>query len=370
MPEVHSKLSPSAASRWLKCPGSLEGPSTPRQSSEYAAQGTVAHELAQRCWLLGVSPETFIGQSRSCDGHTVKIDQEMVDGVTVYLDAIEAAAGDVAVMSETRIEHSTIKGFGGTIDCVIPSKNHLIDLKFGAGLAVEVQDNKQLISYAILFRDHFKKSGDVKITIVQPRVKHPDGPVRSVTLTASELDKATDQIREVAEGKRQGEMNAGDHCRWCPRAADCPTLYELTVRTAKAEFADDSMSADRAAEVLGSMTAIKSYLDAVQAWVRDQLDKGSEVPGYKLVNTYHNRRYAVDEETIVRKCRNKKIGKKQIYETKLLSPAQLEKVAGKDLVAGLVERPHKGTTVVPVSDRREAVERSTPAEDFDECESE
>lgn len=362
MPNVHSVLSPSSASRWLACPGSLliEGHDTP---SEYAAQGTVAHALASQCWLLGCDPEMFLGNPRSCDGYTVQIDQEMVDGVRVYLNLLESI--EPRLLVEQRIEHSEIEGFGGTVDCVVPIENRIIDFKYGAGVAVDPEQNEQLGCYAILAMDKFgfDDACDFELTIVQPRAFDERGPIRTWVAERDWLMDLKERIA-IAAQKSSDKLNAGEHCRWCPHKARCPELYEMTLLTAKQEFAEPSMNAELAAKVLGKQYAIKAYLEAVEQWVHGQLEKGIEVPGYKLVNKYGNRRYCVDEATVEKRCKAKGFGKKQIYQTSLMSPAQLEKVVGKELITSLVERPHTGTTVVPESDKREAVKRLEASDEF------
>ncbi len=362
MPSVHSALSPSSASRWLSCPGSLliEGQDKP---SEYAAQGTVAHALASKCWLLGCDPDLFIGQPRSCDGYTVVIDQEMVEGVRVYLGLLESI--EPRLLVEQRIEHSEIEGFGGTVDCVVPTENRIIDFKYGAGVAVDPENNEQLGCYAILAMDKFgfDNACDFELTIVQPRAFDDRGPVRTWVAERDWLMDLKERIAYAAANPND-KLNAGDHCRWCPHKAQCPELYEMTLLTAKQEFKAPDMDAELATKVLGKRYAIESYLEAVEQWVHGQLEKGVDIPGYKLVNKYGNRRYAVDEATVERQCKSKGFGKKQIYETSLLSPAQLEKVVGKELVTSLVERPHTGTTVVPESDKREAVKRLAASDEF------
>lgn len=375
----HSKLSPSSAARWLKCPASLEGPTAEDQSSEYAAEGTVAHKLAEHCYLLGADPFEMVGLSRECDGFMFTVNDEMASAVQMLLDFVDTAREGKLVATEARIIHPSIPDFGGTVDFVIPTKHHLIDFKYGAGLVVDVTGddehcwngyNAQLACYALLARAHYgwKPTVDITVTVVQPRATHQDGPIRTVVIPWNFLVRFTKEIDRVVSGERAGEFNAGDHCRFCPRRVDCPELYERTLLLAQSEFDESDMTTERASEVMQMAASIQSYLTAVQSWVHSRMEKGESVPGYKLVNRYGNRRYAFDEETIARKCRSRKFGKRAIYKMELLSPAQLEKVVGKEFIASLVERPHTGTTVVPESDRREAVQVLNAADEFSQNE--
>lgn len=358
----HSKLSPSGAHRWLECPGSLTLPAVPDISSPYADEGTVAHALAHSCWMLGVPADTFVGQPRSVGGNTVVITEEMADAVEIYLDVIHGREGKVQI--ENRLVHQSLEDFGGTVDClVIGDEVEVIDFKYGVGVAVEAEENVQLGCYGLLAWDELGRTSDVRLTVVQPRATHPEGPVRSWVASAQWLKELMAKVHAVALGSSE-EFNAGDHCRWCPAKINCPTLHDLTMQRAKEEFSPEGMTAERASELLGLRKAISAYLADVEQWVHGRLDKGLPVPGYKLVNTYGNRRYCISEEEVERRCKNRKFGKKQIYESRLLSPAQLEKVVGKELVTSMVERPHSGTTVVPESDKRPAVTRQSAAEEF------
>ena len=369
MPDVHSKFSPSSANRWLACPASLQFKEA-NSANEYTAAGTVAHSLAQECWLLGIDADNFLGDTREVDGFEVEVDKEMVQAVNVYLDFIRCLARDSQLADmdanvEWRIEHGQWPDFGGTIDFAVPEKLHLVDFKYGAGVAVDVIENAQMCCYALLLQEQLQNDMDVTLTIVQPRAHHADGPVRTWTASWEYLDRFRARVRKVIEGKwEEDKFFAGDHCRWCPHKVLCPELFNLTLELAKKEFQEDLIDPNTASVVMSKKTAIKSYLDAIDKWAHGQMDKGVKIPGFKLVNTFGNRRYAVNEEDVVRMCRNRKIGKKLIYRTELLSPSQLEKVVGKDLVSSLVERPHTGTTVVPESDRREAATRMTASEEF------
>jgi hypothetical protein len=361
----HSKYSPSSSDRWLACPGSLTIGSESDSANQYTAEGSVAHEIAYQCLEFGLLPDSFLGKTIVQDGFEIEVTEEMVVSIQIYLDAVERMADGEEIVLEQRIEHSVWAEFGGTLDCLVPTRNLVIDFKYGAGVAVEVDGNTQLQCYALLYLDKYNNGyiEDVTVVIVQPRANHPDGPVRQWIATSHRLYILKEQLGETI-GVINETFHAGDWCRWCPHKAQCPELYELTLKTAQQEFKPAGMTAEKAAEILETSEAVTKYLEAVKQWVHGQLDKGLPVPGYKLVNTYTNRQYCFDEPTIEKRCKAKGFGKKQIYTTELLSPAQLEKVVGKELISSLTERKLRGTTVVPESDRREAVERLTAADEF------
>lgn len=377
MPEVHSKLSPSASDRWLACPASLLIEAEDR-ASQYAAQGTVAHALASQCYLTGVDPVAYLGQPRSCDGYVIEIDQEMIDGVNLYLEFLESIPEQKLI--EQRIEHSGIEGFGGTVDCAIPAKPAIVDFKYGAGVGVEAENNTQLGCYALLMLDQFFSGGTVEgveLIIVQPRSHTPGEKVKRWWASWDWLCDLKERIIEVASGNRNDQMVAGDHCRWCPARPQCPVLYEMTMLATQQEFARAEgvinspsgpvkITPQSAAELMGKEELVMSFFEAVRGWAHTQAEQGVEIPGYKLVQRLGNRRIT-DAAKLERTLKKVGIGKKQLYKTEMLSPAQIEKLLSKEhksLVDLLTERPELGTALVPLTDKREAVKRLTAKDEF------
>ena len=84
----HARLSPSAAGRWTKCPGSIrlvESLNVVDESSFAAEEGTAAHELLELCLLEGLPPLHYEGRIlNKCpvqpEGFTV--DSEMIEHTT------------------------------------------------------------------------------------------------------------------------------------------------------------------------------------------------------------------------------------------------------------------------------------------------
>jgi hypothetical protein len=172
---AHAKLSPSSAERWMSCPGSVvlsEG--MPEQTSKFAEEGTKAHGIAEAILREGLK---FI----DCE-------KDMLDYVNIYVDYVQSLAGKLHVEQRVKINDVVY----GTADAVVWQENekhlHIIDLKYGAGVAVEIVNNLQLQIYALATLLTFKYPAEqVTATIVQPRCPHSDGFIRSVTYGNDEL---------------------------------------------------------------------------------------------------------------------------------------------------------------------------------------
>lgn len=173
---AHAKLSPSAAERWMTCPGSIVlSDGMPQRTSAFAEEGTLAHEIAEKI-LNGWEPEG--------------VDAEMLENVRVYTDYVQTLAVENTLHVETRVK--CFPDLWGTADAVVwmPRRFelHVIDLKYGAGVPVEVANNLQLKIYALASMKTFGMAAQtVTTTIVQPRCPHPDGPVRSFTYDTIDL---------------------------------------------------------------------------------------------------------------------------------------------------------------------------------------
>lgn len=180
----------------MTCPGSVvlsEG--MPNRQSTFADIGTKAHELAE-CWLKGVNP---------VDKWFVSADaREMRDYVHIYVnhvrDLLELPEAQLFVEQKVAIS-TTVWGTADALVWLAAAQHlHVIDLKYGAGVCVEVEGNTQLKIYALaaLLTMGFP-ARNVTATIVQPRFPHRNGPIRSVTYSALELMDFHADIEEAVE---------------------------------------------------------------------------------------------------------------------------------------------------------------------------
>lgn len=395
---AHSVLGASSAYRWMACPGSVRlSEGIENRTSSFAKEGTAAHAVGEACLHRGDDAAEFIGWLydhglsalvnptvfKTPSDDVTEITEDMAEAVQVYIDAVRDALqpGDVLVI-ERRFDLSRFKpGLFGTNDASIyrPATGELIvfDYKHGQGVAVEVEDNPQLLYYGLgaATAEKGRRLSAVELVIVQPRCPHPAGPVRRWKVDAVDLLEWSSDLVAAAERTEapNAPLSAGDHCRFCPAAPVCPALYRKVLDTAMAEFDDagnpelpqpETLGHNSLGEILRHVDMIKAWCKSVQEYAHAELEAGRSVPGFKLVANRAVRRWK-DENTAVEYLRLYGLEDDEIFtEPKLKSPAQIEKVLRKDkgAIADLVEKKSSGTIVVPEDDPREAVKPEAAAE--------
>jgi hypothetical protein len=294
----HARLSCSGAYRWIPCPGSPALESRfPRTTSEAAEEGTRAHALHEAALLLGAP-------AVDCLDLVPEATVEMAEHVQVSLDWIEADFAQrpgAALFVERKLRPGKAIGrsdLWGTADALILDAVRrevvVIDLKYGMGEVVDVNTTPQLPLYGLgakALAPFAVKT--VQMVITQPRAPHRDGPVRSVTRSAAELDTFANQIRIAAS--RTDDPGAplvpGDHCRYCRAAGGCPALAEQALRSAEQEFAamaaneelKDPLPPERIAELLHEAEVVKAWARSLEEHALRLAEAGTRLPGWRLV---------------------------------------------------------------------------------------
>jgi len=366
----HARLSPSAAHRWLACPGSVRASgSAPDVPSIYAAEGTMLHTLTEIQLKTGAAPT--IGSKHQIEGFDFEVTEEHVEAVQWcanhvhgLLEAIDDP--DPQVHLEVRLNLAGIEeGMFGTSDIIIYSPKlrtlFVYDNKFGAGVKVDAEGNEQLICYAIGAYDWLSLVYDIRrITfgVLQPRLDHYD----ISELLVPDLEEWRERLKAGAKLTHRADapLSAGDHCRFCPAKATCPALEARALAVVQEVFDDvnleeikpSDLDGARIARIMAQMPMIEAFCSSITTEARRRLEVGLGVPGWKLVNGRKQRTFAVEDAV-------KKWGKENrlnVYTIpEIVSPAVLEKLCKGAKVAfpkELVTETFGAPSLVPVSDSR------------------
>lgn len=411
MADAHSKLSASAADRWIACPGSVVlSAGLPDNTSEYAAWGSVAHKIADKCLGGSLLPAAFLGAKHHQDGYSITVDADMVECVRIYLDNLaEMTAGADLFESETRTNYARWLAVDhdlawGTADAtaVIGTELQVHDLKTGRGVEVDAVENRQMMLYAGGKLLEMEALGidieTVRLVIHQPRVRRAPS---EWTLSRDELvawleGEARQAAQRVLQAHEAVEFDpflaAGDHCRWCRAKATCPALradvaatVADTVPASPDEFAVIEPSVNPPADTahtqeswlavcLSRVDMIEDWCSSIRAEALRRLSAGEPVPGYKLVQGKRGARQWADPVEAEKVLREQfRLPVEKAYDLKLISPTSAEKLAKAGeigprqwaKVIPLIVQRDGSPSVAPMSDNRPAITVQPVAEAFD-----
>jgi hypothetical protein len=420
----HAVFGASASGMWIACPGSLAmSQGFEDTSSSYADEGTAAHEVAEMCLRSGQDAKAYAGRIITVErsGRKFDVDEEMVEGVQLYLDYVRGLGGELMLESEVdftrQLEmdqwpekpvvnpHSgletpptTFRGFG-TSDAIVVVDDEVIVVDFKYGRNDVNPDAPQLKLYALGALDVVSLIADVtkvRCAIVQPRGDGP--PVKEFFTTPAELEDFATKTRVAARVAWQyltGEvsppkLNPGpDQCKYCRagKALACPALNAeaRSVATAAANIDDFSdltednidvglaaAGPEQVSDLMSRVDLLEHLCKAIRAETERRLLAGVEVPGFKLVEGKRGHRKWVNPEEAELQLRSMRLKVEEMFELKLISPTTAEKLAKagtigprqwKKLQEQYAQSQGK-PSVAPASDKRPALTVAATADDF------
>jgi len=347
--KLHATLSPSATDRWWSCPGSVaacEGLKS--TSSSYAIEGTVAHDVLEKCLKGKLNPFDFVG----LDFQDVEVTEEMAEAVSMAIDFVDAELQKGGfLLAEEKVDVVPGEVWGHLDIAIVRPFDHLIvaDFKYGKGIAVKAEYNYQMLNY-LLGMSKLHETETFELVILQPRVE--EEPIRWICPPDTLETFEAELIRHVAMTKEASAMLVpGSHCKWCLAKATCSALRGeiggvlAPVKNSALLFPDVKMlTIEQVVKLLDHKDQIEKWLAAISASAFEMLEDGKQVPGYTLAKKRANRRWA-DEVKVTSTFAD--LGD-EIYTLKLKSPAQIEKLIGKarkSEVSNLTEIPDNGYTM-------------------------
>lgn len=374
----HHRLSPSDAEGWMVCPGKPRMEEQfPEETSEFSSEGTAAHEVRERCLNEGKDVADFVGEKIVADGRPFEVTEEWVSWLQPGIDRIREAKAEWVF--EYRVEMDPwIEGGFGTLDAGGISEDLITidDLKFGRGVTVDAERNKQMMIYALGFWMNYAryrtKATRFLLRIDQPRVS---GGGSEWYTTLDELLVFAEEVAAAAIATLDPDapLNPSPKgCRFCRAARNtaCAALDEFVLdllgldlqtldaeRRSKPELtAQASLTPERRSYVLEHKSLITSWINNLHAAALDDALKGLPTPGFKAVATQGDRSWLSEEQA--EEFWKSKRPARDIYVQRLKSPAQMEKIAGTrnwKAAQDLIHRPDGKPALVPESDKREAL---------------
>ena len=378
MTKKHALLGASSSARWLVCtPSARLEAMFPDEQSPYAAEGTIAHDLAESILRHKLEGK----KAPKLDDYST----EMIEAVNRYVDICEekvnearARSSDAEALIEARLDFSrwVPEGFG-TGDMVIVADGVLevIDLKYGKGVPVSAVENTQMRLYALGAYDINEFLYDVKsvrMTIVQPRLDS----VSTDEMSLEELLDWGEEIKPIAQRafRGEGECTPCDYCNFCKARHTCRALADtcLTAFYKDGGKLNQLLSDSEVSDILAMKDLITKWIKGVYDFAYEKALSGEKQwPGYKLVEGT-SRRTITDPEAAAKTLLDNGYKEEDIFKPRELEGiTNLQKVLDKkgvtEYLEAYIDKPEGKPTLVPDSDKRPAINTvETMMNEFDD----
>ena len=382
----HSHIGASSCSRWIHCPGSvrMEEGAPPQVPNVHASAGTVAHHIAedmlQKRYSSKELREKWLGKSVKQDGFEIPVTEEMLEGVEFYVFTIiieyrrifreELGVAEKAihysflhVEQRFNLRQVDIQAFG-TCDCNIAIPFHkLIVYDYKSGYhSVEVKENEQMMYYGLgALEEHGEDFEEIELHIIQPG---DENGVTHKTWKPS-LARMHEFRKELIAGiaatrNPNAPLCAGEWCKYCQGKLKCPEQKKTIDLVLQEDFGGlavapsvFSLTPEWLGKTLPKLFIVEEYISSLRSYAKSLAESGVKIDGYKLIDTWSNRQWK--DEKAIEDLYSDKLDKKLYTTPKLISPAQLEKLIGKEAVKPLAQKVKTGTKLVPETDDRESI---------------
>lgn len=371
----HALLSPSSSHRWLSCtPSAVLETEFENKSSNVAEEGTAFHALCEHKLNKALRRRSKRPVSAFNSDEMEEHSDAYVEFVLEQLEKAKQTCSDPLVLIEQKLDLSDfVPGSFGTADCLMVSDDtlHIMDAKYGLGVLVDAERNTQLMCYGIAALSVYESLYDIKevsLSIFQPRREN----VQTWTVSVEELKSwAENELKPKAQmaAKGEGEYCPGEWCQFCRAAVKCRARAAEKLRIAGEEFKRPPLLTDSEIEaLLPILPDITKWAEDISAYALEAaVNHGKEWNGFKVVEGRSNRKFA-DEAAVAEAA--KEHGYTDIYRQSLITLTDMEKLMGKkqfgEILGKHVIKPPGKPTLVPLSDKRQAMNVSDAKNEFNE----
>jgi hypothetical protein len=382
-PTTHAKMFPASGTDYYMACNAWRSSST---SSKFAAEGTLAHEIAALCFVLDREASSFIGDVFTTSNYSFAVDADMAGFVQQYVDVVRYLSEGATLLVEQRLPIHAVTGEAdahGTADAVILKDDELtvVDLKYGMGVRVDAQNNGQLRMYALgalMAFEHICEPKQVRMIIHQPRLGH----MSEATMTPAQLRSFAQDVSQTCDNIRAGELRieAGEsQCRWCANAPTCTTLANRVLTSIADDFVNldapiapqlthaeervKNADGDHVAECFKAIGLIKDWIKTVEIEANRRLLAGEPVRGFKLVEGKRGHRKWINPVDAELAFKAMRVKTEEMYDLSLVSPTTAEKLVKSGALgprqwkklSALITQSEGQPSVAPESDKRPAI---------------
>lgn len=392
---AHSELAPSKAATWSSCTASLAfmranpDKCKPDMPTKFALEGTKAHEVAD-CLMRGQKVPAWATR-------------DMLEHGAGYKRFCERLHGK-GIIDKTGVERELPLPYfpedNGHVDYILVQPDmqrvDVVDYKYGAGVYVAAEQNKQMTVYAMAALEHMKLSWlkdttPIGLHIYQPRTQQArdNGPVSSWETRYSEL--ALFYERDIAVPAQYILNDKTEHlkfapsdkaCMWCPINGGCPARAQFLLtgelkpvaagKWLKVMPSIEALSDEQIAAIVGQGTQIVDFIGDVKAYARERALAGKPVAGTKLVTGRGARSWSSPEKVA---ATLRLFYKLDIATQDYLSPAQVEELVKQSVpkdkqaaalkaIDKLQQRNPGGPVIANADDKRKPYVAVDPALEF------
>ena len=350
----------STAKRVINCPGSvaLVAKMPPKPSSKYADEGTLLHNVIAEIVMSGQPPEHYLGTKYEDQVLTQELIDDKLKPALAALDQIDPNQ-EMEIEAETSVDFGDLlPGVFGSTDLIgrLGTRAVVLDWKFGDGVAVEVEENPQLMFYAAAaMRTPAAQWAFEGVTEIEMVIVQPPAVKRWVTtperIAAFELQLV--QAVKASE-KPNAKLEVGDHCRWCAAKPVCPQMTGAVDRALQTQL--QAIDTQMLGSYLANADMLEQWITDLRALAFAMLESGTPVPGYKLVAKRATRSWT--DETKAKAELLKSLPESEVVEMSVISPAKAEKALKKRKIGlpdDLVVAISSGNTLASADDPRPEV---------------